>query len=100
MKLNCETCGQSIGETDVAPAAEGMLIAAHARDHLSPHALGIETVPPGAVHLEVDCLKCSTGIKVNVPREYVGAVTICFHSEHEGHRVRLVVDGAQLYPPG
>ena len=37
--------------------------------------------------------------EADIPEWAVGAFAMAFHSDHEGHRTRLEVDGVQIYPP-
>lgn len=45
---------------------------------------------------------CDRGVTdaiYKVRPEFFGAVAIAFHAEHEGHPLRLLVDGVQIHPP-
>lgn len=57
------------------------------------------------VRLGITCIQCDVyrrpycPFHAEVPTWLVGAITIAFHSAHEGHRLRLNVDGI-VYDPG
>ena len=54
----------------------------------------------------VECLRCLKALERNqkVPvrmelGEHKELMLLAFHSNHEGHELRIVMDGQQIFPP-
>lgn len=109
LTVHCESCGGvEVGrlETDDPRMLMGLMLAAHAaQPHSSAHRLIARVngggIPQGDVDFHVICLEgCSqapTEIRQRVPREYVPAMCLSFHSHHEGHKHRVTIDGQVFF---
>lgn len=102
MRIAC-ACGfsQQVDREGVAVAAS--LLAAHcttSHPEADPHALTVEDLPAdGSTDVRISCLapQChGLALTRRTHREYVAALAIVFHSAHEGHRLRIEVDGVLL----
>ena len=61
------------------------------------------------VRLELECIPCSevrnrhgkgpVRYEADLPDWLCAAAVIAFHSNHEGHTMKVVADGEQIYPP-
>ena len=87
-----------------------LLIACHAATPHCPHELSFEFegVPiklkseEKALTLKClfpSCAKANTIMETSCPKEMVTALTICFHSAHEGHPMEIVYDGRAWRSP-
>lgn len=115
--VSCVECQKEVAHLDTTKSdlnfieeghlAELLVMSQHAAPpHQAPHALVITMdgkvikQPSERVKYEVECLVCHKKSSFpNLPSYCVGAVTICFHSVHEGHPMRMVVNDVQVYPP-
>lgn len=101
-RVTCETCNAVVVncEADSPELVEALVTIAHNTvPHHQNHRLA--TVRGAGQHeLVVRCVACR-GREVThrgVPLALVGALTLCFHAEHEGHPLELLLDGKRLHP--
>jgi len=107
-EVRCKPCGLVIGELERPTLGElgaelaAVLVGCHARHPHCRHELELEIGGdvarlPGAseplVELELVCLGDGQKFHTRAPRWLVGALTLVFHTSHEGHPLELVVDG-------
>lgn len=94
----CATC---LGAQGVA---EAIAAAQHGGEHPSPCVVHIGA-PPGGGHALA--LRCQLKPEVcgrpqvsrhRVPPYLIGAMTLAFHSAHEGHPLEIELDGQVIYP--
>ena len=86
---------------------ESLIVAAHAaapKSTLKFHIDGHQAlVNSKTLHIEClndSCVKASAPqLDENVPLELVGAMTLVFHTAHEGHRLSVVYDGVKWQSP-
>lgn len=49
--------------------------------------------------LRITCQHCKDArYDANVPHAFVSAAVLCFHANHEGHRIHVYLDEHPLYP--
>ena len=97
LQVRCVECDRIIASTGEVMGLFSLLIACHATYPHTSHTFELVSEMPyvGPKHpLVIECLhpKCpvTTGRMIElVPIELVGALTLVFHSSHEGHRIRV-----------
>jgi hypothetical protein len=112
LTVHCESCGGAeVGrlETTDVSLLMSMMLAAHASPpHSGCHRLVCKVdgggIPEGAapVDFRIECLVAGcnaqpTTLAGRIPREYIGAHCLSFHSHHEGHRHRWSVNGSIVF---
>jgi len=94
--------------TELGPLLTAIVVAWHATPPHCPHQLKIEfseELRPD-VDLVIRCVgaQCHSPqfreFKTKCPRELVGALTLLFHTSHEGHPIEIVYDGRSWRSPG
>ena len=111
VSIFCETCGNvEIAKfNDIDPSLLGaVIVSCHAtQPHCGNHKLVISTdslVKGNNSHeLYIKCTGPSCGSFIKEVRyttylELMSALTIAFHTEHEGHPLEIWCDGAKLHP--
>lgn len=93
-----ELAAEAATLTELGEVASGLLLAGHVADNHAGHALELtlQDVPePKGCTLKLRCLYpgCTRGELVQTHSEcppwMVGALTICFHTSHEGHPLEV-----------
>jgi hypothetical protein len=111
LSVVCEACGGlEVAKVDwpTPDLGEALLVASHASKPHCSHKLdllvdGINIVKlTGVVQLSVKCLgpgcKTKPAREVRTRPEYVGALVIAYHTDHEGHPLEVAVDGKKVHP--
>src|SRR5687767_6452614 len=114
MKLTviCETCNNmEVGrcESDDPQLLGALIVSCHASSpHSGNHKLigkidGMENIN-SSVNLHIKCIGPNCGaarkeVQYSTLMALVSALTIAFHTEHEGHPLQIVIDGKQIHPP-
>lgn len=98
--LSCAECAAATEAPSEPVAAALVVLAAHAGPHPKGHALGVSALPEGECDLSLECLAgCKReprAIRVRTPRDLVMVHALLFHSLHEGHTMRVTLDGRDL----
>lgn len=92
---------------DLGPLLTSLVVAWHATPPHCPHPIKIEFAEElrPEVELIVRCIgpQCHSPqfkeLKTSCPRELVGALTLMFHTSHEGHPIEIVYDGRTWRSP-
>jgi len=112
----CLDCDKEINELEdydfmsLAQKGASMIIGCHASKEHCSHSLkftihGPKMQDKNKKRLKIECLhnncirKKDKFIETDVPIELVSAITIAFHSSHEGHRLKLTYDGETWESP-
>lgn len=107
-KLVCE-CGRAemVVEADtladLGPMLTSAVVAFHAGPPHCPHTIAIEMEEmAGDKEFYIRCLRCEgvREMKTMAPKEMIGALTLLFHTAHEGHGIEIVYDGKKWRSPG
>ena len=114
--VSCSTCGKMEEVTVEAPTlAElgeiltSLLVACHATPPHCPHKLKVEFSGQDHVvqerELLIRCIstRCDESLekelRTTVPRELIGAMTLLFHTSHEGHPMEISYGGRSWRSP-
>jgi hypothetical protein len=93
-------CASCLGAQGVA---EAIAAAQHGGDHPSPCVVHIDA-PEGGHALVLRCRLARENCgrpqesRHQVPPYLIGAMTLAFHSAHEGHPLEIELDGQVIYP--
>jgi hypothetical protein len=92
---------------ELGPLLTALVVAFHATPPHCPHPMEIEFVPepPAEVDFAVRCLdpRCHSPtikeLRTRCHREMIGALTLMFHTSHEGHPIEIECDGRSWRSP-
>ena len=105
------SCGKATQDVDTPSLADlgemvsAVMVGMHATSPHEVHGMEVEVDHgPGPQHeLVIQCLRkgCEREreMRVTVPYVLVGAMTLVFHTAHEGHRLALSYDGRHWESP-
>lgn len=109
-KLVCE-CGRAemVVEAptlkDLGPALSSAVVAFHAGPPHCPHTIQVEMEDNGSGEdykdFYIRCLRCEgiRELRTRAPKEMLGALTLLFHTAHEGHGIEIIYDGNMWRSP-
>lgn len=105
------SCGKATKEVEadtlanLGEAIMSQVVAMHATSPHEVHGMSVDVDHGGKVEREL-VLKCirdrcdrEREMRVMVPWELVGAMTLLFHTAHEGHRLEMSYDGRTWTSP-
>jgi len=92
---------QGTSYRDLAEEAWAAILDSHVRRANQPATLEIHLDDPDRlVDVVVTCAQCQRpGMQERVPRWMFAAVVLAFHTDHEGHAMRIEVDGRVIESP-
>jgi len=111
-KVRCAVCGYALATKqypslrEMLYGSQGLVVSCHATEPHCQHQLELSFDPPQALvggELIIECLHSGCRSKdpwrTKAPLELVGALTLLFHTAHEGHSLKLSYAGQTWQTP-
>lgn len=106
--ISCVDCHEVLLRAVRHDELAAALVLCHAAVPHCNHTLAVTRLPhdpPGTVELRLECLhpQCqrleAEVWELRVDPRYVAAYVVAFHTSHEGHRLRMTIDGRTIESP-